>query len=58
MKLSPDLSPSERQLLERTKEFVAKACPALPESERIHVVAKIYEKMRFTLQYFERTKSD
>lgn len=40
----------EQKLFERTKQFVATTCPQLPENERIYVVAKIYDQMRFILK--------
>lgn len=44
-----EMDPWEKELLERTKEFVAKVCPALAHDQRVHVVAKIYDQMRRTL---------
>lgn len=41
------MNDAERKLFENTKAFVSKTCPKLPDEQRIHVVARVYEQMRF-----------
>jgi len=43
------MNEAERKLLENTKAFVLKTCPNIPERQRLHVVARVYEEMHFTL---------
>jgi hypothetical protein len=44
-----EMEPWEKELLKRTKEFVAEVCPDLEDDRRILVAAKIYDRMRRTL---------
>ena len=50
------MKPWEKDLIDSSRDFVATACPELPEGQRIEVAQKVFRAMRKALKLFKDPK--